>query len=922
MIKNNLKKIFARINRKFDVLLLLLLGLLPLTWFRGKIIAGGDFTFPIADPEVLLKESISMWNPTLALGIRSSTFRLLPYTLTNCLLRKIGFNAMHMDILLFVFWFTGAGLSTYCLIMTIFKGERIKATLGALFYMFNPYSMVVRWYELNFWQFFYAFMPLVLAFFIRIIRTKRLIDIFKFLLATLLLSLSFGNIGSLILMLIVLGVYFSFYLLINLKRINEVKSAIFLLLIVFLLFFAVHAWWILPTLGSWKQEATMRETPDTIEERLSFTSRKSSFINVIRLKGYCWTDLTYGGTNDPAIPYMKSYENNIHNILSWSIPVMALIGIIYIKKYKDIKWLAILWGIFSFFMKGTQPPLGNITKWLIMKIPILWLFRHPFDKFGMLAVIGISPLVGLGIAKTGYVLGSIFKGKEISKVMEWLTILIISIVMFILLAWPFWTGELIYPGGETMPSYRIKEIPRSYREAREWIASQKESFRILTLPYTRSSWALGLYNWCMGYDPTPWIFGKSALTPSNYPGGELCEAAAQSIVRGQRNLSEILCDILNVRYIILRKDSNWQILGIDNIYCRNYGYIYKPYQYMLDILKNQEWLKCVGDFESFILFENRGWRENHVTTANEVRYIDKMEFNLVEQSSDWATFNGARVERSGETIILSFTENEDEKQYAGVMKEICGIDAPFLKYSYTMQVANSVNAHIVVHWLDDNGNVIEDQLLQAGITGTSVGKEFQGLLPRPDESKRCRILILAIPQNGTEVRINGLKIEEEYFTAALQALRNEEKYVKEHQSFMDCKGFVFIDKETRMFPMVKENKCNEQESANVMIEKESPWKIKIHLEAESPCFLVLNEYFDEGWQLYKGTASILNFVTGTSKLPFDHVKVNKYANGWYIDMPGSYELILYYQPQVLLYIGMAISLLSLAILFYVIIAKK
>jgi len=171
---------------RVDAAVILLAGLLPLFWFRGSLIAGMDLPWPLSSPSYLVRSAASTWNPALCLGTADVSFRSALYFVISLGLHKLGFSLLATEKFWFVFWFAGAGLSMYFLIRALVPGNRLAALGGALFYMFNPYVMVVRLYELNLWLFFYALAPAVLALFATSIRTGRKLHVAGFLLASLL----------------------------------------------------------------------------------------------------------------------------------------------------------------------------------------------------------------------------------------------------------------------------------------------------------------------------------------------------------------------------------------------------------------------------------------------------------------------------------------------------------------------------------------------------------------------------------------------------------------------------------------------------------------------------------------------------------------------------------------------------------------
>jgi hypothetical protein len=90
-------------------------------------------------------------------------------------------------------------------------------------------------------------------------------------------------------------------------------------------------------------------------------------------------------------------------------------------------------------------------------------------------------------------------------------------------------------------------------------------------------------------------------------------------------------------------------------------------------------------------------------------------------------------------------------------------------------------------------------------------------------------------------------------------------------------------------------------SVSLTYEKADPTKYIVHINASKPFFLVFSESYHKDWVAY---------VNG-EQLPNDqHFMANGYANAWYINKTGSYEIVLEFWPQRLFYIGATISIVT------------
>lgn len=92
--------------------------------------------------------------------------------------------------------------------------------------------------------------------------------------------------------------------------------------------------------------------------------------------------------------------------------------------------------------------------------------------------------------------------------------------------------------------------------------------------------------------------------------------------------------------------------------------------------------------------------------------------------------------------------------------------------------------------------------------------------------------------------------------------------------------------------------------------------------AEGPFVLVFSETFNPGWKAYVLDAeqnpgalrlsALLSRLLGPKGAPLpDHLRVNGYANAWYVDRRGDFSIILAYQPQITMEVGILMSGLTL-----------
>ncbi len=108
---------------------------------------------------------------------------------------------------------------------------------------------------------------------------------------------------------------------------------------------------------------------------------------------------------------------------------------------------------------------------------------------------------------------------------------------------------------------------------------------------------------------------------------------------------------------------------------------------------------------------------------------------------------------------------------------------------------------------------------------------------------------------------------------------------------------------------------NSESEVSISYEKINPTRYIVHVKNASPFILVFSELFNNAWQAFYED----------NKLD-KHFRVNFYANGWYIERRGNYDILIEFIPQRLLLAGEKISSFSYAsvllILFIYLFRKK
>jgi len=86
--------------------------------------------------------------------------------------------------------------------------------------------------------------------------------------------------------------------------------------------------------------------------------------------------------------------------------------------------------------------------------------------------------------------------------------------------------------------------------------------------------------------------------------------------------------------------------------------------------------------------------------------------------------------------------------------------------------------------------------------------------------------------------------------------------------------------------------------------------------------LVFSEKYSKNWEIFIGEKNPSFFKLLFNKQKQNHLKVNSFANAWYINKKGDFFATIYYKNQLFYYIGIFISILTASFLFIILFKKK
>lgn len=581
--------------------ILIIPTILSILWFReGNIMGVGESGLPFYNFQIAYNSNRDAWayyalgHPVNIGAAASPTYWFLAQ------LQNLGIPAFILQALFLWLILIVSGFAIYKLVKEVFPYiNDIHAIFAVLFYWFNPFSLVNVWNRfLNNFFVFYALLPLAVYFCIKGLRSKKYIYAFLIGLASALLSYALTSMAFIIMLWGTL-IYFGIIYFLTHKE-NRFFTVKFFFL-TFLFWTLANFWWISQVfsylqLGSFKEVLNTSFKLDTNYNTFSLLSQRlGSLTYIFRLKHVSFF------TDSAQLTWVKIYSFPLIVFFEFLITGILLLPLIVKRKANYVIILAGLFFLSAFLAKGNNPPLGEVFDKFFSTFSILQLFRNPLEKFGFILAFSATVLFAAGSFEVERIIG--FKGKIITRVF---------IGLFLIAVWgfPFWLGYIFTspeaPTNKLETGYQVK-APLVYKEISKELISQKDNFRLIVLPIGGEGIT---YTWEKGYsgvELSNQLLPKTAVSfNTNIPFYDDISSAVGRLISTREGLAKIM-DILNSKYILVRKDIDWKARGMrdpDNISRR------------IEKVASASSLKKVKDIDNVDFWEDTGWQDRSIYLTN------------------------------------------------------------------------------------------------------------------------------------------------------------------------------------------------------------------------------------------------------------------------------------------------------------------
>jgi hypothetical protein len=528
-------------KNKFYFLGFLVLGWVILAnWFpKGYVFAGGD-TAQMISLKSYFGQFFFDWQG------RISFYYLIFYFLDRLKVSDSAQLSFYLGIMIF-----GAYISFDIFFRLILKNLSVFLKAGiSLFYALNLYTLFLFTGNAGFSYYpsLYIFIPLLIAFFLKLLETKEFKFGVFFVLTLFLGSSGFGNPAFFISLFIFLALIFIFSIILKTVELNK-KLALNLLTLVMLSFF-VSAFWILPLLPLIKNGIASVASSETLDFNWVIRSTASPVWNTLSLIHFSRDHFPFN------FPYKNiDYFKNAFIAIAFLPVIVVFWGLAIYKKFETGKrnYFLVFSGVtivITMLAARITPPF-EITNYYIYHLWGMSVLRG-FDKTGIYLPFVLSFLVAI-------VLSSI--GRKKLKIGIMIVILLIPL--------PFYLGKLQQNVGyrfsreknyKTASMSFLVKIPEEYYKIREVINSDPEKSFIVSLPNTKND-GTGISDfpkWKLyGVDITRYLYTKSFIgaNESHFENWSFAENFNEDFSGNYDWLIKLL-GAMNGKYIIYHKDTS------------------------------------------------------------------------------------------------------------------------------------------------------------------------------------------------------------------------------------------------------------------------------------------------------------------------------------------------------------------------------
>ncbi|MCL4386583.1 MAG: YfhO family protein [Cyanobacteria bacterium] len=541
---------------------------------NGFIIAHGDFSQTI-NPNDHFKDSFYAFSDQFGSGILSSSFTpLILFNLFQAFLFNLGFSYSNIANIIFFLFSISSFFSFYFSIKIINKNiSFFSQIILSIIYALNTFTFSIFTSSVGYTAFFsiYIFIPLIFAYFEKILNDGKLKDYFLFSVIFFIGTVGFSNIAFLISLLFIQVVLFLVFFIDKKIKFSFNVFKKFITLIFIELILSSH--FLLPWFLSYWSYASKLTYNTTLGYVFDFIKNyQRGILYNLSLAMDPWN-----------YPFNNLNSSNLFIGISLGYFLFILLFLFTQKKNENEHKLWKNYLIFTILLfiltMRFAPPFDRINEIVYYKIPIFKLFRSPDKLFVFLPFFFITMIALL-----------INNSKIPNKVKN------IILIFLIIIPFPFYIGGVpkYLTTRNNMIDNRVYafKIPDEYLKIKKIIDNDNTQQSVLSIP-DPGFWSYKKWN----YIGAPLQLFKKNIIFSNSPNNNL--AGGKSSFQEYNLVKEVnldkfiyLLQEFNCKFILLHKDFDDSVLessknSIDSI----------------KQLENKKILKKIEDNDYFALYE-------------------------------------------------------------------------------------------------------------------------------------------------------------------------------------------------------------------------------------------------------------------------------------------------------------------------------
>jgi hypothetical protein len=526
-----------------ESLLLTLLGLLAMTWFRGgNLLWWSDTGIPLAFPwsehifyiqdphDALTPHNVRNLPAILPLGLLVKCYELL----------KLPYSPIAYEKLLVYALFAISGLSMLLLLSVAPRTNRFVRLTGSLLYMFNFYS-VRLWSAIPLpdLMFGYSFLPFLVFLQIKALRSgsKWQPIVYAALWTTL------GTTGYTVPAKVFTDFLAFTVILVVIagtsRRSARRVSTAFLLFATFWLL--LNSFWIAPFAVFGRMEASGHMIPGSAPIAVFRSNSTPMFFAFILTSPWLW-----GYVQEMA--WIQPFTGLAFIALSCLFPVLSFAAVL-LRRNAYMMSFTLLSILFLLLVTGSGTGWGYWQEGLFLSLGLVTVFRTVYDRF--------MPYVVLGFVVLSAITLDALRKRQSERKVHWLRGALCYGILVILIVpsmYPMLTGNVMATA-EDLPSKRI-QVPSSYERMAQWLDRDASDVNILTLPLSRDGtfnllWDGGSKGFQGAY-PLIYLSQKNFIIKSDVLGGKIC-ALVSALDRGDLVQADSL-GMYGIKYVLLHHD--------------------------------------------------------------------------------------------------------------------------------------------------------------------------------------------------------------------------------------------------------------------------------------------------------------------------------------------------------------------------------